>query len=63
MDGNPATLFLSPFGGIGSEPFVALQMGLQGCGRRAEGIAISSSLFRNIESANRQTGDLFADAV
>ena len=52
-------LVLSPFAGIGSEGYVALQMG-----RRFVGIELKESYWRqaclNLEQAKRNTNDLFA---
>ena len=52
-------MVLTPFGGIGSEPYVALQMG-----RKAVAVELKDSYFkqlvRNVESATKQTADLFA---
>lgn len=59
---NPGDVVLSPFGGIGSEPFVALQMG-----RKAVAVELKDSyykqLVRNVENATRQTADLFSGAT
>ena len=56
---NPGDVVLTPFGGIGSEPYVALQMG-----RKAVAVELKDSYFkqlvRNVESATKQTADLFA---
>jgi DNA modification methylase len=59
---NHGDIVLSPFAGIGSEGYVSLEMG-----RRFIGIELKESYFReasrNLESALKQTGDLFyADA-
>lgn len=56
---NPGDIVLSPFGGIGSEPFVAV-----GMGRRAVAVELKSSYFRqmvaNVAAAQAKTADLFA---
>jgi DNA modification methylase len=57
---NPGDLVLSPFGGIGSEPYTAIRMG-----RRAVAVELKRSYWevavKNLKQA-RQTGkDLFAD--
>ena len=56
---NPGDVVLSPFGGIGSEPYVALQMG-----RKAVAVELKDSYYRqmvrNVESATKQTVDLFS---
>lgn len=58
---NPGDLVLSPFAGIGSEGFVALQMG-----RRFVGIELKKSYWdaakRNLESAKREQGGLFVES-
>lgn len=57
---NPGDLVLSPFAGIGSEGFVALQMG-----RRFVGVELKRSYWdvacRNLKSAKTMQGGLFAD--
>lgn len=57
---NPGDLVLSPFAGIGSEGFVALQMA-----RRFVGIELKRSYWevakRNLAAAKREQGGLFAD--
>jgi len=57
---NPGDLVLSPFTGIGSEGYVALQMG-----RRFIGAELKRSYFevacRNLAAAKREQGGLFAD--
>jgi DNA modification methylase len=57
---NPGEVVLSPFAGIGSEGFVAVEMG-----RRFVGIELKASYYqqmtRNLRAANAQT-DLFAVA-
>jgi len=58
---NPGDIVLSPFAGIGSEGYVSLQMG-----RKFIGAELKDSYYRqaraNLERANRQTADLFAQA-
>lgn len=57
---NPGDLVLSPFAGIGSEGYVALQMG-----RRFVGAELKRSYFevacRNLRAAKTQQGGLFAE--
>jgi len=59
---NPNDVVLTPFGGIGSEPFVAVEMG-----RRAVAIELKDSYYRqmvrNVEAASKKTNDLFAEAA
>lgn len=59
---NPNDIVLTPFGGIGSEPYVAVEMG-----RRAVAIELKDSYYRqmvrNVEAASKKTNDLFAEAV
>ena len=59
---NPGDMVLSPFAGIGSEGYVALQMG-----RRFIGAELKPSYWevakRNLEAAKREQGGLFADAM
>ena len=59
---NPGDVVLSPFGGIGSEPYVAVQMG-----RRAVAVELKDSYYRqmvrNVQGANSQTADLFAEVA
>lgn len=59
---NPGDVVLSPFGGIGSEGYVALQMG-----RKFVGVELKQSYWelacRNLESAKNNMGDLFEDAA
>jgi superfamily II DNA or RNA helicase len=59
---NPGDTVFSPFTGIGSEGFVALQMG-----RKFIGAELKRSYYeqacRNLASAHTQSGDLFAQAV
>lgn len=56
---NPADIVLSPFMGIGSEGFVALEMG-----RRFVGVELKGSYFQqavaNLAAAQSKTEDLFA---
>lgn len=56
---NPGDVVLSPFGGIGSEPVTALQMG-----RKALAVELKTSYYqqmvRNVQTALTQTQDLFA---
>ncbi|MBK8772825.1 MAG: site-specific DNA-methyltransferase [Rhizobiales bacterium] len=56
---NPGDVVLSPFAGIGSEGFVALQMQ-----RRFVGVRLKRSYYeqaaRNLANALRESGDLFA---
>lgn len=59
---NPGDIVLSPFGGIGSEPFVAVEMG-----RFAVAAELKASYFRqmvaNVAVAQAKTADLFAGAA
>ena len=59
---NPDDIVLSPFMGIGSEGYVALEMG-----RRFVGVELKESYFRqaaaNLEQATKLTADLFAAAA
>jgi DNA modification methylase len=59
---NPGDVVLSPFAGIGSEGYVALQMQ-----RRFVGVELKRSYYeqaaRNLENATRETQDLFAIAA
>lgn len=59
---NPNDIVLSPFMGIGSEGFVAVQMG-----RRFIGAELKASYFeqakKNLSNANKQTGNLFAEVA
>jgi DNA modification methylase/superfamily II DNA or RNA helicase len=59
---NPGDLVLSPFAGIGSEGYVALQMG-----RRFIGAELKPSYWevakRNLKAAEREQGGLFAEAM
>lgn len=57
---NRGDLVLSPFAGIGSEGYVALQ-----CGRRFLGVELKESYWKqavaNVGRARQQAGELFAD--
>lgn len=59
---NPGDIVLSPFAGIGSEGFVALQMG-----RKFIGAELKASYYqqaaRNLAAAKRDTAGLFASEV
>ena len=59
---NPGDIVLSPFGGIGSEPFVAVEMG-----RKAVAVELKASYYRqmvaNVAAAKKSTQDLFAEAA
>lgn len=59
---NPGDIVLTPFGGIGSEPYVAVEMG-----RRAVAVELKDSYFRqmvrNVEAASKKTQDLFSEAA
>lgn len=59
---NPGDLVLSPFAGIGSEGFVALQMN-----RRFIGAELKESYFnaavRNLNEAKLEQGDIFGEAL
>ncbi len=59
---NPGDVVLTPFGGIGSEPFVAVQMG-----RRAVAVELKTSYFRqmvaNVAAATAETTGLFSEAA
>jgi len=59
---NPDDIVLSPFMGIGSEGYVALEMG-----RRFVGVELKESYFRqaaaNLEQATKLTADLFSAAA
>ena len=59
---NPGDIVLSPFMGIGSEGFVALELG-----RKFIGAELKDSYFRqavaNLDNAQRQTNDLFAEVA
>ena len=58
---NPGDIVLSPFMGIGSEGYVALE-----CRRRFVGVELKASYFRqaagNLASALAKTGDMFAES-
>ena len=58
---NPGDVVLSPFAGIGSEGYVALQMQ-----RRFVGVELKRSYYeqavRNLQNAHKESGDLFAVA-
>jgi DNA modification methylase len=58
---NPDDIVLSPFGGIGSEPFVAVEMR-----RKAVAVELKASYFRqmvaNVAAAQAKTADLFEAA-
>lgn len=59
---NPGDIVFSPFAGIGSELYVALEMG-----RKAIGAELKASYFKqaiaNLKSIKRKTDDLFSDAA
>lgn len=59
---NPGDVVLSPFGGIGSEGYVSLQMG-----RKFVGFELKESYWklacRNLETAKSSMGDLFNEAA
>ena len=59
---NPGDIVLSPFMGIGSEGYVALEMG-----RRFVGVELKASYYgqatRNLDAATRRMDDLFAGAA
>lgn len=59
---NPDDIVLSPFMGIGSEGYVALEMG-----RRFVGVELKASYYgqatRNLDAATRKMDDLFAGAA
>jgi len=59
---NPGDVVLSPFAGIGSEGYVALQVG-----RKFVGVELKASYYRqaaqNLKNALRMSGDLFAGAA
>jgi len=59
---NPDDIVLSPFMGIGSEGYVAIELG-----RRFVGAELKESYFKqavgNIANAQRQTADLFAEVA
>lgn len=59
---NPGDVVLTPFGGIGSEPYIAVEMG-----RRAIAVELKDSYFRqmvaNVAAVKSKTADLFAEAA
>ncbi len=59
---NPGDIVLTPFGGIGSEAYVAVEMG-----RRAVAVELKDSYYRqmvaNVAAVKRKTVDLFAEAI
>jgi len=59
---NPSDIVLSPFLGIGSEGYCAVEMG-----RRFVGVELKESYYRqacaNVANAQKKTQDLFADAA
>jgi hypothetical protein len=59
---NPGDVVFSPFAGIGSELYVAVEMG-----RRGLGVELKESYFRqavaNLHAARRKQGELFAGAA
>lgn len=59
---NPGDIVLTPFGGIGSEAFVAVQMG-----RKALAVELKASYYRqmvaNVASARTESKDLFAETA
>lgn len=59
---NPDDIVLSPFMGIGSEGYVALEMG-----RRFVGVELKASYYgqatRNLDAATRKMNDLFSDVA
>lgn len=59
---NPGDIVLSPFGGIGSEPYTAVEMG-----RKAVAVELKDSYYRqmvaNVANAKAKTADLFAEAA
>lgn len=59
---NPGDIVLTPFGGIGSEPYIAVEMG-----RKAIAVELKESYFRqmvaNVANAKAKTIDLFASAA
>jgi len=59
---NPDDLVFSPFAGIGSEGYVAVQLG-----RRFRGVELKESYFKqavaNLESAEKQQQGLFAEVA
>lgn len=61
---NPGDVVFDPFGGIGSTPFVALQMGRRGVACELKD-SYYAQLVKNLRSARKQTSlmDLFAGAA
>jgi DNA modification methylase len=59
---NPGDTVLTPFGGIGSEPYIAVEMG-----RRAIAVELKDSYYRqmvsNVAAAKSKTADLFAEVA
>ena len=59
---NPGDIVLTPFGGIGSEPYIAVEMG-----RKAIAVELKDSYYRqmvaNVAAAKAKTADLFAEAA
>lgn len=57
---NPGDVVLSPFGGIGSEGYMSLQLG-----RKFVGVELKESYWnvacKNLEAAKKSMGDLFAE--
>ncbi len=59
---NPGDIVLTPFGGIGSEPYIAVEMG-----RKAVAVELKDSYYRqmvaNVAEAKAKTLDMFAEAA
>lgn len=59
---NLGDIVLTPFGGIGSEPYIALEMG-----RKAVAVELKESYFKqmvaNVAAVTAKTADLFAEAA
>lgn len=59
---NPGDIVLTPFGGIGSEPYIAIEMG-----RKAVAVELKESYYRqmvaNVAAIQSKTEDLFAEAA
>ncbi len=59
---NPGDVVLSPFGGIGSEGYISLQLG-----RKYIGVELKESYWKvackNLDAAKRSMGDLFAESA
>lgn len=59
---NPGDIVLTPFGGIGSEAYIAVEMG-----RKAVAVELKDSYYRqmvaNVANAKAKTEDLFAEAI